>query len=178
MLQRQSYAPYALYGHHGRSVTSNDWLKRYLSNSATRILSAQHVSAAILLFPLVADRAGLKGKLPVELCVATPAFGTILREMGFSHKATPENFYYRRATFGDPLRRAFWISSIPLLVKRSFSIRSSRVPVLSSLSIIFPVTSFPHFQGMSSDPKALRSPIFMSERTLLLPFPLASTSSS
>src|SRR5438552_13456903 len=62
MLQRQSYAPYALYGHHGRSVTSNDWLDRYLSNSGTRILSAQHVSAAILLFPLVADQAGVEAK--------------------------------------------------------------------------------------------------------------------
>src|SRR5438552_6108625 len=82
-LERQSYAPYRLYGHHGRSVTSNDWLKRYLSNSATRILSAQHVSVAILLSPLVADRAGSNGKLPVLGRVATPAFGTILRAGGF-----------------------------------------------------------------------------------------------
>src|SRR5437588_8368060 len=63
MLQRRSYAPYRLYGHHGRSVTSNDWLNRYLSNSATRILSAQHVSVVILLSPLVADRAGSRGKI-------------------------------------------------------------------------------------------------------------------
>src|SRR5437879_7394245 len=127
MLQRRSYALYRLYGHHGRSVTSNDWLKRYLSNSATRILSAQHVSAAILLSPLVADRAGSRGKLPVLGRVATPAFGTILRA-GASPRGNTDNFYCRKITVGDPLRRAFWISSIPLLVKRSFSIRSSRVP--------------------------------------------------
>src|SRR5437870_12484287 len=89
MLQRQSYAPYALYGHHGRSVTSNDWLKRYLSNSATRILSAQHVSAAILLFPLVADQAGVeRKKLPVEWCVIIPALGTIPTRKGLPHLAT------------------------------------------------------------------------------------------
>src|SRR5438128_9811540 len=89
-----------------------------------------------------------------------------------------EDLYCRRIAFGDPLRRAFSTSSMPLFVKRSFVKRSSRVPALSSVSIIFPVTSFPHFQGTSSDPKVLRSPILMSERTLSLPLPLASTSSS
>src|SRR5207244_8768582 len=117
-------------------------------------------------------------KLPVEWCVVTPALGTIPNAKRASTPGHTEDLYCRRIAFGDPLRRAFSTSSMPLFVKRSFVKRSSRVPALSSVSIIFPVTSFPQFQGTSSDPKVLRSPILMSERTLSLPLPLASTSSS